>query len=132
MRKSEQQREAMFLKRLSSFRQEITAMAVFDIHPLLITLRRQGHKIAVLAGKRDTAFPLKRMKRHLQMGINTYNLQTEQDKKHYGLDVFTTKAGGHELYTNTHEIMEQVIALLELLEADNAIWNLVTSSTMVQ
>lgn len=117
MKSLKQQKDITLLHRIRSFQQEISAMATFDIHPLLINLRNHGIKIAILAGEKDPAFPLNRMKKHLEKGIVAYNLKTEQEKKHYGLDIFATKKGGHELYTNTHEIMQQVLFLLKRLAA---------------
>ena len=117
MKTQKQETNITFFKRLLSFHQEITTMATFDIHPMLINLRKQGVKIAILAGEIDPAFPLKRMRKHLEKGITEYNVDTEQEKKYYGLDIFATKKGGHELYVNTHEIMQQVLLLLSQLNS---------------
>lgn len=113
LKRPKQQSEAHIFRRLLSFQKELSAMASFDIYPLLINARKKGIKIAILAGETDTAFPLLRMKKHLEKGIVKYNLQTDNEKKNYGFDIFATKKGGHELYTNTHEIMKQTLRLLE-------------------
>lgn len=113
------QQEASLLRRLLSLRYEITAMATYDIYPLLAELRKQGSKIAILAGERDTAFPLARMKQHLHRSALAYGQTGQRIGESYGLDLFATKPGGHELYTNTHEIMGQVLMLLDRLETTN-------------
>lgn len=96
------------LKKMSIVLEEGLAMTSFNLHPLLLDLRKKGVRIAVLAGEKDTAFPIDRLKNHLS--------KSAPEDEHFGFDMFATKPGGHEIYTNTHEIMKQVLGIFDNLE----------------
>ncbi len=98
------------LKNASLALKEGKAIAAYDIHPLLLNLKKKGVRTAVLVGKKDTVFPLKKVKSHLSK---------LSDDARFGFDVFATKPGGHDLYSKPHEIMQQVERMLEELEAKN-------------
>ncbi len=102
------------LSRLKFFVSEMSDMASFDIHPLLLTLRKKGISIAILAGETDSAFPLQTMKQHLAKQITPE--WTKEEKENFGFTLFATKPGGHELYVNNHEIMKKVFELFNVLE----------------
>ena len=101
------QKEQMTVKqKFSSLLQEIVAIASTDICPLLEDLKEKGVHIGILAGEKDTVFPAKEMKAHMLSHVP--ELLGEDG-------VFQTKPGGHELYANTHNIMNQVMTLLDKL-----------------
>jgi pimeloyl-ACP methyl ester carboxylesterase len=109
--------EATVLNSIKTTLQEGAAIASFDIFPLLMELRAQGIKIAVLFGERDTVFPIRKVRRHLTRHMEQLSGLSPYTKKEFGFDIFATKPGGHELYTNSHQIMQQVLELLDALSA---------------
>lgn len=105
--KSKKRRNTSLKQNIHFALQEGIALTSYDIHPLLINLRKKGIKIAVLCGEKDTVLPFKKVKQHLS------KLASEPN---YGFDIFTTKPGGHELYLEPKEVMPQVLGLLEQLD----------------
>lgn len=96
---------------------EGAAIASFDIFPLLLELRTHGVKIAVLFGEKDTVFPIEKVKDHLTRHLERLSGLSPHTREAFGFDIFATKPGGHELYTNSHQIMQQVLGLLDALGA---------------
>lgn len=96
--------------------QEGKAITSIDIHPLLLQLRKKGLHIAVLAGEKDTAFPLERMKNHLLQCVGKTKTLTQKEKDNFGFDIFAIKSGGHEFYVNVEPAMRKVLNLLDELE----------------
>lgn len=94
------------LQNLRTALQEGLAITSTDIHPLLLRLKEDGIKIAVLVGEKDTALPYRRVVEHLSKTASPPN---------YGFDIFATRNGGHELYSAPHEVMPMVLELLNKL-----------------
>lgn len=100
------QDEKNILKRFNTLVKECSAMTSYDIHPLLIRLKKHSIKIAVLAGEKDTVFPLEKVKRHL--------IKISQPP-HYGFAYFGIKKGGHELYAKPKRNISRIFEVLNKL-----------------
>lgn len=115
-RKQKQQKKAGYIKSLLLALQEGKALTTYDIHPLLVNLRKQGIKIAVVAGENDTAFPLEKMKKHFNILLTQTMELTTQEKENFGFDIFATKKNGHQLFVNSEENMKPVLEVMNKLE----------------
>lgn len=107
VRKIQHKKDVNIIQNMLFALQEGKAIAGFDIHPLLLDLKKKVIRIAVLVGKNDTVFPYAKITSHLNQLSAAPN---------YGFDIFATKPGGHELYANPAEIMPQIESLLMGLE----------------